>query len=298
MKLMQNKKALIFGITGQDGYYLKLKIESLQGTVLGVSRKNENYIIGDVADPLVVNELVQKYRPDYIFHLAANSTTNHDVLYENHHTISTGSLNILESVYRHSRKTKVFLSGSGLQFVNNEKPISEYDAFEARDVYSVARISSVYAARYYRRIGVQAYMGYFFNHDSPLRSERHINQKIVQTVKRIASGAKEIIELGDIDVRKEFTFAGDSVDAILNLVNNDQIFETVIGSGKAYAISDWLELCFRHYKLNWKEYIRIKPGYIAEYKKLVSDPSTLFALGWKPRVDIESLAKMMLEYKQ
>src|SRR5260221_12782449 len=135
MRPMQNKKILIFGINGQDGFYLKNAVESQQGAVLGVSRSNKNYIIGDVADSFFVKNIIQQNRPDYIFHLAANSTTNHDALYENHHTISTGAINILESVYRHSPNSKVFLSGSGLQFVNNDLPISETNASEARDAY-------------------------------------------------------------------------------------------------------------------------------------------------------------------
>src|SRR6202008_1963773 len=108
-----------------------------------------------------VSKLIEEQKPDFIFHLAANSTTRHDALFENHATISTGSFNILEAVKNYSPQTKVFISGSGLQFVNADKPIKETDAFEARDPYSVSRIHSVYAARYYRRLGVKAYVGYF-----------------------------------------------------------------------------------------------------------------------------------------
>src|SRR5258706_5661682 len=130
-------------------------------------------------------------QPKYIFHLAANSTTSHYALFDNHIAISTGTINILEAVKQVSPDTKVFLSGSGLQFVNKNIPIKETDEFEASSAYSVARIHSVYAARYYRSLGIKVYVGYFFNHESPRRTERHISKMIAEAVKRIAKGSTE-----------------------------------------------------------------------------------------------------------
>lgn len=289
-------KAIIFGISGQDGKYLKEILEQEKINVIGVSRSNGDWLKGSVADLNLVSSLIKEHQPDYVFHLAANSTTRHEALFENHETISTGTLNILESVKNHSPHTKVFISGSGLQFVNNGKPISEKDEFEAKDAYSVARIQSVYAARYYRSFGLKIYIGYFFNHDSPLRTERHVNQKIVAAVKRIAQGSKETIELGNISVKKEFTFAGDTAKAIWLLVNNTSVFETVIGSGKAYSIEDWLSICFNYFKLDWEKYVITKNDFKSEYKILVSAPETLINLGWNQSVSIKELAKMMIEY--
>lgn len=289
-------KALIFGINGQDGYYLSELLLKQGAEVTGVSRTNTAFTIGDVADFVFVSDLINQLQPDYIFHLAANSTTRHDVVFEHHQTITTGTLNILESVYRHSKHTKVFISGSGLQFVNNDEPINETDAFEARDSYSMCRIQSVYTARYYRSLGVKTYVGYFFNHDSPLRGERHVNKKIVIAAKRIAEGDTNQLLLGDINVKKEFTFAGDIVQAIWLLVNNDNVFEATVGSGKAYSISDWLELCFSHYGLNWRNHVSLLADFKVEYKQLVCDPYTLMSLGWKPAIDIATLAAMMIKH--
>lgn len=289
-------KAIIFGVNGQDGFYLNSLLQEHNITVIGVSRSNNKYIIGDVANSAFVERLVISEQPDYIFHLAANSTTRHDALFENHETISTGTLNILEAVYKHSKGTKVFISGSGLQFVNNGSPISENDPFEARDPYCVSRIHSVYAARYYRTLGIKVYVGYFFNHDSPLRSERHVNQKVVMGVKRIVEGSTEKIVMGDVEVKKEFTFAGDVAKAILLLVQNDEVYESVIGSGKAYSIKDWIELCFGYFNLNWKDYIITERLFKREYDILVSNPSTLLGLGWTQEVDIQQLAKLFIIY--
>lgn len=287
-------KAIIFGINGQDGFYLQKLFIELNIEVVGVSRNTGTWIIGNVADRIFVEDLIGQHKPDYIFHLAANSTTRHDVIFENHETISTGTLNILEAVFRYSLNSKVFLSGSGLQFVNKELPISEKDPFDASSAYCVARIQSVYAARYYRTLGLKIYIGYFFNHDSPLRTDRHINQKIIATIKKIITGSNEVIEIGDLNTKKEFNFAQDLMEAIWVLVNQDEIFEAVIGSGNAYSIKDWIQICFDKVQIDWKKYVVEKNNFISEYKILVSDPSTIYSLGWKPKVDIYKLAEIML----
>ena len=249
------RKALIFGASGQDGIYLSALFKSKGFDVIGISRRSSLGLMGDVGDYSFVRELIKDNQPDYIFHLAANSSTKHSLLFENHDTISTGTLNILESAYKHSPNSKIFLSGSGLQFVNNGVPISESDPFEASSPYSISRIQSVYAARYFRSLGLKVYIGYFFNHDSPHRGEKHVNQKIVQAVKRIASGSKEKIVLYDIGVYKEFSFAGDIMNAVIRLVENNDIYEAVIGSGKAYSIADWIKICFNYYNMPWDEKI-------------------------------------------
>ena len=187
--------AIIFGVNGQDGFYLSELLKEQGITILGISRqKNFNNI--DIANYQNVGEIIRQHKPEYIFHLAANSTTLHDAIFENHTTIVTGSLNILESVKNFSPHTKVFISGSGLQFKNENKPIKETDAFEARDPYSVSRIQSVYAARYFRTLGIRVYTGYFFNHDSPRRTERHMTKKIAEAAKRIGAGSNEKLEIG------------------------------------------------------------------------------------------------------
>jgi GDPmannose 4,6-dehydratase len=286
--------ALIFGINGQDGYYLKLLLQKNGITVIGVSRSPGDWIVGNVSNFNFVAELIRKYKPSYIFHLAANSSTKHDLVFENFETISTGTLNILEAGYRYSPESKIFISGSGLQFINNGLPISETDEFDPNSSYSVVRIQSVFAARYYRSLGLKVYVGYFFNHDSPLRSEKHVNQKIIQALKRIVAGSREKLELFDISIKKEFSFAGDIMEAVLLLVENDLIFEAVIGSGKAYSIEDWLDLSFGVYKIDWRSKIQLSKSAYKEYDILVSDPGTILNLGWRPKHDISDLVNIML----
>lgn len=286
--------ALIFGANGQDGFYLSALLKKQGVDVIGIS-KNGDFLRTDIESYEEVAALIKEHHPAYIFHLAANSTTRHDVMFENHATISTGTLNILEAVKNHSPSTKVFISGSGLQFVNNNQPIKETDAFEARDPYSVSRIQSVYAARYFRRLGLKVYVGYFFNHDSPRRTERHMAKKIAEAVKRIANGSEEKLEIGDSSVIKEWTYAGDVVKGIWTLVQQDVVFEANIGSGKGYSIEDYINVCFSLIDKNWQEYVILKNDFIPEYKQLVSDSSLLFSLEWKPDVSFEQLAEMMIK---
>lgn len=288
--------ALIFGADGQDGYYLRKRCEAQHITVQAMAlSQSQDCLAGDVADFRLVDEWVRKSEPDYIFHLAAVSTTRHEALFENHAAISTGTLNILEAVRRHQPACRVFITGSGVQFVNTGKPISESDPFEASSAYSVARIHAVYAARYYRRLGVKAYVGYLFHHESPLRKKSHVCQMIAETCKRIRQGSRERIQLGDISVKKETAFAGDIVEGIFTLVSQDTVFEATIGTGAAYSIQDWLEICFTKIGKDWRDYVDVASnGFKPEYRALVSDPTTIQSLGWRPKVSIDELAEMML----
>jgi GDPmannose 4,6-dehydratase len=284
---------IIFGANGQDGYYLADLYRRQGCEVLGISRTGD-WLRGDVASFEFVEEAVRSRKPDVIFHLAATSTTRHKALFENHRTIASGTLNILESVYRWQRGCRVFLVGSGLQFVNTGEPIHETDTFDASSAYSAERIHSVYSARYFRTLGVRAYVGYLFHHESPLRPPNHISQKIVQAVKRIAAGSNEKLELGDISVEKEWAFAGDIAAGMAVLVGQDEVFEAVIGTGKTYTIEDWLKICFAFFGKDWTNHVMLQNGFTAEYKRLFSNPETMRSLGWRPKVHFSELAKLML----
>jgi GDPmannose 4,6-dehydratase len=289
----QFMNALIFGANGQDGFYLTNLCKAKGLDAIGVARSG-SCVRGDVSRYDQVEEVIRSHLPDYIFHLAANSSTQHEALFENHETISTGTLNILEAVKNYHPDAKVFITGSGVQFENTGTPISERDPFEANSAYSVARIQSVYAARYYRSLGLAVYVGYLFHHESPLRKPRHVSQKIAQAAQRIAEGSREIIEVGDISVEKEWTFAGDVARGIFTLIEQNDVFEAVIGSGVGYSIKKWLEQCFGIIGQDWAKHVRVREGFAAEYKRLVSNPKTMRSLGWSPTIELPELAAMMI----
>jgi len=286
-------KSIVIGANGQDGYYLSDLLKKHNVEVIGISPSGD-FLRTDVSDLNQLQELIKTHQPDHIFHLGANSTTDHSALFENHATVATGTLNVLESVKKFSSHTKVFICGSGLQFKKKDTPIKETDDFEARDAYSVTRIQSVYAARYFRTLGINTYIGYLFNHESPMRSERHITKKISEAAKRIKAGSSEKLEIGDLSVVKEYGFAGDIVRGIWTLVNQDAIAEANISTGEGHSIEEWLRQCFLLVNQDWQDHVVLRKNFNADYKRLVSDPSLIYSLGWRPEVSFEQLAKLMM----
>lgn len=294
------KNALIFGSTGQDGFYLRNLLTKNKINVIGISRSQEDLgtILGDVSDKELVTSLIKTYKPDFIFHFAAKSTVSHDMLLENHNAICLGGINILEAARAYIPNAKIFFTGSAIQFLNNGGAIDEKTPFEPSSPYSVSRIHAVYLARYYRSaFKMKVYMGYLFHHDSPLRGESHINQKIVMEAHKIKDGVQDKLFIQNLNFEKEFTFAGDIVKAIWILVNQDQVFEAVIGSGVTHKLSEWVELCFKKVDLNPSKYIISSESQPLDIKKVVSNPAIIKSLGWSPEVSICTLADMMMEKK-
>lgn len=286
--------ALVFGANGQDGHYLIDELRRQGIEAVGVSRAGP-WQHGDVGRRDDVERLLRALRPGLIFHLAANSTARHDALFENHETISTGTLNILEAVRLHCPEARVFVAGSALQFRNTGAPIDESAPFEACSAYAVARIQSVYAARYFRSRGVRTYVGYLFHHDSPRRPPRHVSQLIASAARRIAAGSHEVLELADASVVKEWTFAGDVARAMLALVQQDDVTEAVIGSGEGHSIQEWVERCFAIAGRPWQEHVRAAPAPGSGQLPVISRPDRIRSLHWTPRVSFDELAQIMME---
>src|ERR1043166_5929016 len=284
---------LITGAHGQDGHYLSRLCSEGGATVIATGRNMLNANL-NVADSEAVEAMIRETTPDYIFHFAAISSISHDTLFGNHEAISTGSVNILESCWRHCRQARIFLPGSALQFDNHGLPIDEETAFLATSPYSAARIYMTYLARYFRSKGLRCYVGYLFHHDSPLRTSHHLSQKIAQAAVRIAHGSKEKLEVGRLSVQKEWNFAGDIVRAMWTLVNQDKIWEAVIGSGRAFPVQTWVEACFEPLGLKWKKHVIEMPNYRPDFERLVSNPSRITSLGWNPTVSMKALATMMV----
>jgi GDPmannose 4,6-dehydratase len=262
--------------------------------VIGVSRSDGPWTRGDISHFAEVENLIAANKPDFIFHLAANSTTSHEALFENSETIVTGTLNVLEVTRRYAPAAKVFITGSGLQFRNSGKPINEQTEFEATSAYSVARISSAYVARYYRSLGLKTYIGYLFHHESALRKPSHVSMKIAAAARAAANGDEISLVIGDPNVSKEWTFAGDVTEAILTLVLQDAVTEAVIGSGETHTILEWIDECYRGVDRRWQDFITFQENFQSEYKMLSADPALIRSLGWRPKISFSSLANAMI----
>ena len=287
------KSAIIFGASGQDGYLLNDILINNKVTTHLVSRNNSP-IKGDVSNYDFVCSLINSIKPDYIFHFAATSNVSHEFLFENHSSISLGAINILESVKTYSKESKVFIAGSAEQFENNGEPINEFTPFKANSTYSAERIYATHISRYFReKHNVQVYLGFFFHHDSPFRSNNHLNQRIINFVKDLSVESKNKFRIGDYNIQKEFNYSGDFMEAVWLLINQNNIYEVVIGSGKPYPISDWLELAFAKRNLDWRNWIEVDKEFQKPYEKLFSDPSLMKSLGWEPKTGLGELLNLM-----
>jgi GDPmannose 4,6-dehydratase len=142
---------------------------------------------------------------------------------------------------------------------------------------------------------MRAYVGHLFHHESPMRKPGHVSRMIADAARRAAAGDPTPIEIGDIAVEKEWTFAGDIVEGMFTLMEQDAVFEAVIGSGECHSIEQWLEACFGRVGRDWRDSVRMRAGFVPEYRRLVSDPSTMRHLGWTPRVDFAALAALMMD---
>jgi len=288
--------AVIFGANGQDGWYLKDLLLKRNIRVISVSRNSSECLNGDVGDYSFVSSLIKTTQPKFIFHLAATSRVSHNFFRDNLNSITTGTFNVLESVFRFSPKSKVFLAGSAMQFENEGKPISEDSPRSNSTQYALCRNHMVEIVRYYREppFNLRIYVGYLFHHDSTLRSEGHLNQRIVKTLKRISLGSNEKLIIGDTSIRKEYNFAGDIVRAVWEIINQDIYFDLVVGSGKAYSIMDWIELCASNLNLNIEKILEYDPTFVKPFDLLISNPEKLISTGWSPEIDIKDLCTMML----
>jgi len=278
---------LCFGHHGQTGYYLEKHCQTLGHKFFGASRR-DGHFRGDIKDPVFVAEVILKSKPNIIFNLAARSSIQHKYIQEYYDTIVMGNLNILSSVYEYDPNIKVFVTGSGLQFKNEDKPISANDPFDARDAYSAARIAAAYQARYFRKQGLKIYIGYLFHHESKFRNDSCISKRILHAAQK-----GEKLGIGDINAAKEWGFAGDIAKGIWTLVNQDEIFEATIGTGVAHQIREWFDVCYSHFGLDWQKYHE-QIAFNRDFKILVSDPTIMKSLGWSCESNLKRLLGQMI----
>lgn len=228
------KKAILFGAGGQDGYYLSKILERDGVTVYPFSSKE-----CDVGVQGIVYHHIAAINPDFVFNLAAVSTTAHDAIWDNQRAIVNGSLNILEAVRIYCPKSKVWLAGSILQLNRTIASGQNNDT-----IYAAQRNSSVAFAHYYRRLGIDVYVSYLSYHDSPRRSGKHLAKRLAIEAKEVAAGIKSHIILRDPLDEKEWNCASDMMEAVWAQVNSS-IFEAVLGSGSSKTIMQYAKECLK-----------------------------------------------------
>lgn len=267
------KKAIIFGANGQDGHFLSKILEKHKFHVIRTSRTGKCCQKVSVEDYSAVKRIIEKNNPSLIFNFAATSSTAHEHIFNHIDTIIKGTVNILEACLRVESKSKIFIAGSGLQFVNNSKRIKKTCRLSHASVYACARNSALFFTRYYRSLGLKVFYGYLFNHESSRRAKNHLTWKLFNNAKEYAEKKIKSIPIIDEMTRKEWSHAEDTCDQIYKFVQTDVASDELIGSGKGIPIKKFIEAAIKSFRID-KKSIKIKfkrnIKKRADYKCLIS----------------------------
>lgn len=322
MSSTNGKRALVTGITGQDGLYLAELLLSKGYEVFGLIRGQNNpklelvrrtvpdvtVLTGDLMDLSSLLRALSVARPDEVYNLGAISLVAYS--WENAQlttqVTATGVLNMLEAVRLHAgddvARVRFYQASSSEMFGKvQEVPQREQTLLWPRSPYGVAKVYGHYMTINYREsYGMYACSGILFNHESPRRGPEFVTRKISRAVARIALGLQESISLGNLDARRDWGFAGDYVEAMWLMLQQDRPEDFVVATGHAHSVRDMLDLAFAHVGItDWTDRVVQDSRFLrpAEVDLLVGDASKAReTLGWKPRVDFPALVAMMVDH--
>jgi len=310
------KKALITGITGQDGSYLAELLLAKGYEVHGLVRRSSSFNtwrIDGVRDRLILhygdlvdqNSLVRTLElvaPDELYNLGAQSHVK--VSFEMpEYTVNvtgTGVMRVLDAVREIGLATRVYQAGSSEMFGQVvETPQSERTPFHPRSPYGCAKVFGHWIAINYREgYGMHVSNGILFNHESPRRGENFVTRKITTGLAAIKRGRASELRLGNLDAKRDWGFAGDYVEAMWLMLQQERPDDYVVATGETHSVREFLEEAFRHVGLHWQDYVRVDPKYFrpAEVDLLLGDPSKARrVLGWQPKVSFRELVQLMVD---
>lgn len=311
-----SKRAIVTGITGQDGSYLAELLLEHGYEVVGVARRLSapnhwriEHLLdrielrpADLLDQLSLIRLVDDVRPHEIYNLAAMSfvpaSWDQPILTGEYNSL--GVTRVLEAVRLVDTSIRVYQASSSEMFGKvRETPQTEQTPFYPRSPYGVSKVFAHYITVNYREsYDMFAVSGILFNHESPRRGLEFVTRKVSDGVARIRAGLAETLALGNLDARRDWGFAGDYVRAIWSMLQQDRADDYVIATGTSHSVRDLVETAFAHAGLDWRKHVRTDPALMrpAEVEHLVGDPSRAAAeLGWRPSVDFAGLVRMMVD---
>ena len=313
---IQQKKALITGITGQDGSYLAEFLLEKDYKVYGMVRRTSTQnmervehlkdkieiVNGDLADESSLINILQTVQPDEIYNLAAQSFV-HGSWTEPITTAEftgVGVLRILEAMRLVCPKARFYQASSSEMYGSTPAPQNEDTVFHPRSPYAVSKAFGHYITLNYREsYNLFACSGTLFNHESPRRGMEFVTRKISSTVAKIKLGLADELRLGNMDAKRDWGFAGDYVKAMWLMLQQDKPDDYVIATGENHSVKEFVEEAFKVVGIkDWEKYVKIDPKFIrpAEVNELRGDYSKAKnKLHWKPEVDFKSLVKMMVE---
>ena len=310
------KRALITGITGQDGSYLAEFLLGKGYQVFGLVRRSStvslervahiedriSILSGDLLDQNSLLSAFEEVRPDEVYNLAAQSfvpaSWSQPVL--TGEATGLGVMRVLEAIRHASPGARFYQASSSEMFGKaKQRPQNEATPFYPRSPYGVAKVYGHWITVNYREsYGMFAVSGILFNHESPRRGLEFVTRKVTDAAARIKLGLAKEVRLGNLDARRDWGFAGDYVDAMWRMLQQPEPRDFVVGTGVQHSVRDLVELAFGHLDLDWQKHVvkderLIRP---AEVDTLVADPSKAKSeLAWEPRVDFEGLIRMMVD---
>lgn len=309
-------KALITGITGQDGSYLAELLLEKGYEVHGIIRRSSSFNTGridhifdrlhlhhgDLSDASNIARLLHKVAPDDIYNLGAQShvRVSFDAPEYTADITGTGTIRMLEAIRESQAKPRYYQASSSEMFgLVQQVPQTEKTPFYPRSPYGCAKVYSYWITKNYREsYGLHASNGILFNHESPRRGETFVTRKITKAVARIARGKQQFVTLGNIQARRDWGFAGDYVDAMWRMLQQDEPDDYVIATGETHTVEEFLAAAFSHVGLRWQEHVKFDDKYLrpAEVDLLIGDPSKAKRqLNWVPKIKFYDLVSMMVE---
>ena len=310
------KKALITGITGQDGSYLAELLLEKGYDVHGLVRRSSSFNTwridhvrdqlhlhyGDLIDTSSLIKTLQAVGPDEIYNLAAQShvKVSFEMPEYTGNSTGTGFLRLLDAVRELGLKSRVYQAGSSEMFGKViETPQKETTPFYPRSPYAAAKVYAHWIAVNYREsYDMHVSNGILFNHESPRRGENFVTRKITLGLAAIKKGKAKDIHLGNLDAKRDWGFAGDYVEAMWRMLQQDQPDDYVVATGETWSVKDFLLEAFSYAGLDWEKYVVSDPRFFrpAEVDLLLGDPTKARTrLGWKPKVDFKTLVRMMVD---
>lgn len=317
------KKALITGITGQDGSYLAELLLSKGYEVHGIIRRASTFNTGrleaiyadphlgktqlslhygDLSDASALARLIGKVQPDEVYNLAAQShvRVSFDSPEYTSDITATGTVRLLEAIRETGIKPRFYQASSSEMYgLVQEVPQTEKTPFYPRSPYGCAKVFSYWVTVNYREsYGLHASNGILFNHESPRRGETFVTRKITRAVAHIKAGLQDKLFLGNLDAKRDWGFAKEYVDAMWLILQQEKPDDYVIATNETHSVREFLEVAFAHVNLDWKKHVEIDARYLrpAEVDLLIGDFSKAkLKLGWEPKTKFIDLVKLMVD---
>ena len=316
------KRALITGITGQDGSYLAELLLGKGYEVHGLIRRASTFNTariehlyqdphdpdarlflhyGDLTDGSRLTTLLQQIEPDEIYHLAAQShvRVSFDEPEHTGDTTGLGTTRLLEAVRIAKLPVRFYQASSSEMFGATPPPQDEETLFHPRSPYAAAKVYAYWMTRNYRdAYGLFAVNGILFNHESPRRGETFVTRKITRAVARIAAGLQDELFLGNLDARRDWGYAPEYVEGMWRMLQVDEPADYVLATGTSYSVRDFVDLSFAHAGLDWERHVRLDPRYLrpTEVDDLIGDAGRAKErLGWEAKVHTPELVRIMVD---